>query len=154
MRRYGSRGLLAAVATSVVLSTGFAQDALFGEGQDPDLRVEVRDLKRGEGGVVTLRLRLVNGSASAYDASCGMRDREFDDSCGEFTGAYLLDATNKKKYTVVRDSEKKCVCSTIAAVEPGKKMNIWATFPAPPAEVSEVTVVVPLFEPIEGVPIN
>ena len=107
MRRYGSRGLLAAVATSVMLSTGFAQDALFGEGQDPDLRVEVRDLKRGDGGVVTLRLRLVNGSASAYDASCSMRDPAFDDSCGEFTGAYLLDATNKKKYTVVRDFGEK-----------------------------------------------
>ena len=33
-------------------------------------------------------------------------------------------------------------------------MNIWATYPAPPAEVTEMTVIVPLFEPIEGVPIN
>ena len=32
-------------------------------------------------------------------------------------------------------------------------MNIWATYPAPPADVAKVTVVVPLFEPIEGVPI-
>ena len=111
-------------------------------------------LKRGDGGVVTLRLRIVNGSAGAFDASCDMRDPDFDDSCGQFTGAYLLDASNKKKYAVVRDSEKHCVCSAIDGIEPGKKMNIWATFPAPPAEVSKVTVVVPLFEPIEGVPIN
>jgi hypothetical protein len=131
-----------------------AQDVLYGEGQDPDIRVEVRDLKRGDGGVVTLRLRLVNESADAFDASCDMRDPTFSDSCGEFTGAYLLDAANKKKYTVVRDSEKKCVCSGVDAVEAGKKMNIWATFPAPPEGVNAVTVVVPLFEPIEGVPIN
>jgi len=104
--------------------------------------------------VVTLRLRLVNNSDSAFDAKCEMRDPDFSDSCGQFTGPYLLDASNKKKYAVVRDSEKNCVCSTVETVEPGKKMNIWATFPAPPAEVSKVTVVVPTFEPIEGVPIN
>ena len=133
--------------------TVLAQDVLFAEGENPDIRVEVRDLKRGDGGVVTLRLRLVNGSGEAFDASCGMREPGANDSCGDFTGAYLLDAANKKKYTVVRDSDHKCVCSGISAVEAGKRSNIWATYPAPPAGVTEVTVVIPLFEPIEGVPI-
>jgi hypothetical protein len=131
-----------------------AQDVLYGEGQDPDLRVEVRDLKRGDGGVVTLRLRLVNDTGEAFDPSCDMREPGSNDNCGTFSGAYILDAPNKKKYTVVRDSEKNCVCSGVEAIEPGKKMNVWATFPAPPEGVSQVTVVVPLFEPIEGVPIN
>ena len=156
MLRLGSLGLFAALAVVSQLSAAptLAQDVLFGEGQDPDIRVEVRDLKRGDGGVVTLRLRIVNESGEAYDASCDMRDPSANDSCGEFTGAYLLDAANKKKYTVVRDSERKCVCSGIEAVEAGKRMNLWATYPAPPEDVSEVTVVVPQFEPIEGVPIN
>jgi hypothetical protein len=156
MRSAACRGVLAALIASTMFSVGpaGAQDVLFGEGQDPDIRVEVRDLKRGEGGVVTLRLRLVNESAEAFDASCDMRDPAANDSCGEFTGAYLLDATNKKKYTVVRDSERRCVCSGIDAVEPGKRMNLWATFPAPPEDVTAVTVVVPQFEPIENVPIN
>jgi hypothetical protein len=117
------------------------------------LRVEVRDLKRGDGGVVTLRLRLVNDSDEAFDGRCDLRATG-SESCGDFTGAYLVDAANQKKYTVVRDSEGKCVCSTVAVVEPGDKTNVWATFPAPPAEVAEVTVVVPLFEPIENVPIT
>lgn len=151
MRSYALVVCLAAVGAAV---PAFAQDVLFAEGENPDIRLEVRDLKRGDGGVVTLRLRLVNGSGETFDASCGLRDPEFNDSCGEFTGAYLLDAPNKKKYTVVRDSEKKCVCSGIAAVDPGKRTNIWATYPAPPADVAKVTVVVPLFEPIEGVPIT
>ena len=147
------------VAVSMYASVFFAapvlaQDVLFGEGQDPDIRVEVRDLKRGDGDVVTLRLRLVNDSDAPFDASCDMREPAANDSCGDFTGAYLLDAVNKKKYLVVRDSESHCVCSGIEAIEPGKKMNIWATYPAPPDGVTEMTVVVPLFEPIEGVPIN
>ncbi|MGH6925312.1 MAG: hypothetical protein ACRED5_16395 [Propylenella sp.] len=156
MSRFASLGALPAILAGALSLAGpvGAQDVLFAEGQNPDLRVEVRDLKRGDGGVVTLRLRLVNGTGDAFDPSCDMRDPGFNDSCGEFTGAYLLDAANKKKYTVVRDSEKKCVCSGLEAIEPGKKMNVWATFPAPPEGVTQVTVVVPLFEPIEGVPIN
>jgi hypothetical protein len=157
MGRIASCCLFAALVAAPATFFGVpavAQDVLYAEGQDPDIRVEVRDLKRGDGGVATLRLRLVNDSSETFDPSCDMRDPDFSDSCGEFTGAYLIDAANKKKYTVVRDSEKNCVCSSLEAVEPGKKMNIWATFPAPPETVAEVTVVVPLFEPIEGVPIN
>ncbi|MEX0853916.1 MAG: hypothetical protein WD036_11640 [Bauldia sp.] len=155
MGRLALRGLPAVVVVCATLSSpAIAQDLLYGEGQDPDTRVEVRDLKRGDGGVVTLRLRLVNDTDSAFDVACDLRDSDANDSCSEFTGAYLIDAANKKKYTVVRDSEKNCVCSSVDKVEPGKKMNIWATYPAPPADVTAVTVVVPLFEPIEGVPIN
>lgn len=130
-----------------------AQDALFGEGQNPDVRVEIRDLKRGDGGVVTLRLRLINGSSESFDASCAMRDPNYNDSCGTFSGVYLLDAANQKKYLIVRDANNVCVCSTIDDVAPGQRMNIWATFPAPPEDVTDVTVVVTLFEPIEDVPI-
>jgi hypothetical protein len=146
---------LACIAVLAVSQAGpaLSQDVLFAEGADPDIRIEVRDLKRGDGGIVTLRLRLVNGSAEAFDASCDMREPQANDSCGEFSGAYLLDVANKKKYLVVRDGEKKCVCSGIEAIEPGGKTNIWATYPAPPPGVTAVTVVVPQFEPIEGVPI-
>lgn len=131
-----------------------AQDVLFAEGETPDVRIEIRDLKRGDGDIVTLRLRLVNESGEAFDASCTMREYGANDNCGTFSGAYLLDAANKKKYLVVRDTEGLCVCSGIAALDDGKKTNIWATYPAPPLDVTAMTVIVPLFEPIEGVPVN
>ena len=156
MGRFACRGLIAALVFPSVFFAApvFAQDVLSAEGETPDVRIEVRDLKRGEGDTVTLRLRLVNESGDAFDASCDMREPGANDSCGEFSGAYLLDAANKKKYLVVRDTEGKCVCSGVDSLEDGKKMNIWATYPAPPADVTKMTVVVPLFEPIEGVPIN
>ena len=131
-----------------------AQDILFAEGETPDVRVEVRDLKRGDGDTVTLRLRLVNESGDVFDASCSLREYGANDNCGTFSGAYLLDAANKKKYLVVRDTEGVCVCSGIAGLDDGKKTNIWATYPAPPLDVTAMTVIVPLFEPIEGVPLN
>lgn len=131
-----------------------AQEVLSAEGQTPDVRIEVRDLKRGDGGTVTLRLRLINESAEQFSASCTMREESANDSCGTFSGAYLLDAPNKKKYLVVRDAENKCVCSGVENLDAGARMNIWATYPAPPADVQKLTVIVPLFEPIEGVPIT
>ena len=149
-----SAGLLAAALLAGAREPAFGEDVLSAEGETPDIRVEIRDLKRDGDGTVTLRLRLVNDSTESFDHDCGMRDNDFGDACETFSGAYLLDGANKKKYLVVRDSEKKCVCGNIADLEPGKKVNIWATYPAPPAEVAKVTVVVPLFEPIEGVPVT
>ena len=156
MRRSALRGLVAAVLASTVFCAApvLAQDVLSAEGETPDVRVEVRDLKRGDGDTVTLRLRLINESGGTFEASCEMREPYANDDCGAFSGAYLLDAANKKKYLVVRDTEGKCICSGVDNLEDGKKMNIWATYPAPPADVTEMTVIVPLFEPIEGVPIN
>lgn len=149
-----SMGLLAAGLLAGISSATAQDDVLYAEGQDPDVRVEVRDLKRGDGGTVTLRLRLVNETGEAFDASCQIREAGSNDSCGTFSGVYLLDAANQKKYLVVRDSEQNCVCSTIDRLDDGKRMNLWATFPAPPADVERVTVVVQQFEPIEGVPIT
>jgi hypothetical protein len=142
------------LAISLAGAPATAQEVLSAEGETPDVRVEVRDLKRGDGGTVTLRLRLVNESGENFEASCRMREEGTNDSCGIFSGAYLLDAANKKKYLVVRDTDGKCVCSGVDDLADGKRMNIWATYPAPAAEVTKMTVVVPLFEPIEGVPID
>ena len=149
-----SGALLAAGLFASTERPAFGEEVLSAEGETPDIRVEIRDLKRDGDGTVTLRVRLVNDSTESFDHDCGMRDDDFSDACETFSGAYLLDAANKKKYLVVRDSEKKCVCGDIADLEPGKKVNVWATYPAPPAEVVKVTVVVPLFEPIEGVPVT
>jgi hypothetical protein len=67
---------------------------------------------------------------------------------------HLIDAANKKKYLVVRDTQKKCVCSQVRSLKKGDSSNAWAKFPAPPETVQKLTVVVPGFEPIEGVPVT
>ena len=156
MRRFAMRGLMAGIVGAAICSSSpvLAQDVLSAEGETPDVRIEVRDLKRGDGNTVTLRLRLVNESGGEFKGSCLMREYGANDNCGTFSGAYLLDPANKKKYLVVRDTEGNCVCSGIDDLKDGKKMNIWATYPAPPADVAKLTVIVPAFEPIEGVPVN
>jgi hypothetical protein len=69
--------------------------------------------------------------------------------------AHLIDAANKKKYLVVKDTSGKCECSPIRGdVSKGSPVNLWVKFPAPPESVQKVTVVVDGFEPIESVPLT
>jgi len=53
---------------------------------------------------------------------------------------------------VITDSGGTCVCSNnlTTKLEPGKSINLWARFPAPPAEVKEVSVIFPHFIPTDA----
>jgi hypothetical protein len=49
----------------------------------------------------------------------------------------------------------KCECTEIRGnVTKDGPVNLWAKFPAPPATVQKITVVVSGFEPIESVPLT
>ena len=63
---------------------------------------------------------------------------------------------NKKKYFVVRDSEKNCLCSQAVddVKEGGGRVTLWAKFPAPPPEVQKITIQIPHFQPIDDAPIS
>jgi hypothetical protein len=122
------------------------------DGQSPDVHLEVMQLKRGSGGTVTLRFRVINGgkdNLGIYGLMSGKESPSVD-------GVHLLDAANKKKYLVVRDSEGNCVCSRglDSPIKPGESMNFWSKFPAPPDTVEKISVVVPHFEPMDDVPIS
>lgn len=122
------------------------------DGEQSGMRVDVTELKRGSGGTVTLKFTLINGSEAPFTLADNLRGA----GAGyNVSGVYLLDTANRKKYHVIMDAEQNCVCSTNVpyTVEAGTSVNLWAKFPAPPAETSEVGVVVPHFIPMDGVPI-
>lgn len=133
-----------ATPTSLVV----AQGALVGEGERPGTKITIRDVKRDDGGTVTLRFQLANendAKASIYAIIGGYLDGR----------VHLIDAANKKKYLVVKDSAGKCECTHISGeVSKGSVVNLWAKFPAPPESVKRITVVVGGFEPVESVPIT
>ncbi len=147
--------LLVIAAAAVVGSAPVsAQPGLVAEGDTPGQRIEIRDLKRDDGGTVTLRFQLINESEQDIGACSSYRDASVD-PCGTVGAVHLIDAANKKKYLVVRDAQKLCVCSTgLKTLRKGDRANAWAKFPAPPDAVQKVTVVVPGFEPVENVPIT
>jgi hypothetical protein len=123
-------------------------DELIGEGEDPDTKIIVKQLKRDEGGTVTLKFQMINDSEKAKDVYHVLAG-PLDDK------VHLIDAANKKKYLVVKDASGECECTQVkGSVAKDKPVNLWAKFPAPPEDVQKVTVVVSGFAPVESVPIT
>lgn len=119
-------------------------------------RAELKELRQTAGGIVTLKMAIVNtgagnlsfGGLTFSDPELGGKDY------GSFGGIYLIDPVNKKKYMVLRDAENSCVCTRdFPSIAAGQRLNVWARFPAPPEDVTKVSVVIPTFLPMDDVPI-
>jgi hypothetical protein len=127
------------------------------DGEKSGARIDVTELKRASGGTVSLKFTLTNGGSDVFGtASAYFGDKEVSaDEYRDVSGIHLIDPVNKKKYFVVVDSGKHCVCSKgIPDVKAGEKLNLWAKFPAPPAEVTKVTIEIPHFQPMDDVTIS
>jgi hypothetical protein len=70
---------------------------------------------------------------------------------------YLLDPANKKKMLVVTDATGRPIGTDIGSsfrVKPKESYAAWAKFPAPPASVEKITVVIAKTPPFEDVAIG
>jgi hypothetical protein len=136
----------AAFAAAAAAPGAFAQNAIAtADGETTGIRIEITELSRTSGETVTLKFRLIADrgvEATPYELMESSDLRE----------VHLVDAAGKKKYLVIKDSDGKCVCSGGLKQQSisGKSMNLWARFPAPPAEVKEVSVVFPHFIPTDA----
>jgi hypothetical protein len=148
------RSIISLVVLSVA-ALGFAAtpasvpaQELVGEGEKAGTKIVVRGLKRDEGNTVTLRFQVVN-EGNKSEPLYHLIGNSLDGH------AHLIDAANKKKYLVVKDSAGKCECAPIRGnLEKGSPINLWAKFPAPPESVQKITVVVDGFEPVDSVPLT
>jgi hypothetical protein len=157
---------LASVMMSAALAVGTAPllagqaqkpaSVATGEGEIDGLRVEVTELKRTTGDTLTLRFTLINESAPSFDFSdLADHNRDLSGEGHAIGGIHLLDPLGKKKYFVARDTAGKCVCSSrLVSLQRGQRVNLWAKFSAPPAEVEKLSIVLPKFIPIDDVPIS
>lgn len=61
-------------------------------------------------------------------------------------GATLVDPKGKKRYYVLRDTEGRPLTTTsIGTLEAGQSLPVFMQFPAPPTDVTEVTLQLPTF---------
>ncbi len=82
----------------------------------------------------------------------------------KFGDVYLTDLKNKKKYYPLKDSSGRYLAGPAADwleggtysawMKPGDRFIFWIKFPAPPADVEKIDVMVPGFLPFEDVPIK
>jgi len=138
----------AAAPASVIAST---------ESDQGGVRIDITELKRTSGGTVNLKFVITN-SGDKYFQTSGYRlaDQEVNSDYRAVSGIHLVDPVNKKKYFVVRDADKNCLCSQDVAdiKESGGRATLWAKFPAPPPEVQKITIQIPHFQPIDDVTIS
>ena len=131
-----------------------------GDGEKSGSRIDVTQLKRVAGNMVSLKFVLVNDSNDGIPISYNFLPAEegptqMGTDTDSIAGVYLVDAAGSTKYTVVRDAHGVCACSTgLSTVGPKSKVNLWAKFPAPPDSVTKLTVTVPHFQPVEDVPLT
>ena len=68
---------------------------------------------------------------------------------------YYVDTKNKKKYPIIKDTEGSPLSSNLKYLDvgAGETKAGWAKFPAPPPDVTAISVYIPGAPPFENVPI-
>lgn len=145
----------ASPATAAAPAAPAAAAIATADGEKPGLRIEVTELKRGSGDTVSLKFTLVNDTDEVFGIHSNyLGDTSLNEDYASVGGVHLVDAAGKKKYMVVRDSEKACVCSSgVKEIPAHSRASLWAKYPAPPATTTAVSIVVPHFSPMDDVPI-
>lgn len=142
---------LGALLSGVVAGPGEAAEPL--AVQDSNVEGVVAEITecRRKGGVLTVQMRLRNGSGSDQSFYV-VNNRNYD--------AFYVVADNKK-YFVLRDSEKTPLAPAADAgggvrisLKKGASWTWWARYPAPPAEVKAVDYYTPLTPPFDGLPVS
>jgi len=134
-----------ASASPAAAAAGKTADTEFGDG----VTVELISVTRGDNDL-TVKFKYTNsGSKTAefYHSNYGHQNIA--------AVVYYIDPKNKKKYTAIQDSEGKPVASLGESIrlEAGASKAQWVKLPAPPADTTTITVVLPGAPPFEKVPI-
>jgi hypothetical protein len=126
------------------------------ESQGTTLHVEITGLER-RGRLVTLSWTITNTGSDEWGMSSWMG--ETAGGLGlTVAGVSLVDPRNAKRYRVARTGEPDdltCVCSGYdVTTYPGEKVPLYATFTAPPPEVTSIDVEFPILGVYGDVPIS
>ncbi len=139
---------------SVMLFVFWMPSSVFGQGDVIQMQqtnvagviAEVIQCKRKKG-VLNIKVRFTNNG----NDKASLR---IDTHHGDYKGFYVT--AKNKKYFVLKDTEGIALAPKYIGVEikKGESYYWWAKFPAPPAEIKEVNIVIPKVLPFEDVEIT
>jgi outer membrane protein OmpA-like peptidoglycan-associated protein len=123
--------------------------------------VELTALSRTSDDVVTGQFRITNDGSADLKLATTLFESDLvsrhPDGAGlqAATGIGLLDGVGNKFYMPLWTTDDQCLCSDLSAtaVPPGDSADVYAVFPAPPADVRRVSVVLPNTVALHDVPI-
>ncbi|WP_116213642.1 hypothetical protein [Streptomyces olivoreticuli] len=118
---------------------------VIGEMKGPDgVVIAVNSAVRDSGGFVTVSGTLTNGGSKPFNAIHWLSKETDMKSRSSISGASLVDGSSKKRYLVLRDTDGECLCSTgLTNIKPQESRPVFAQFPAPPENVTDVDFQVP-----------
>jgi hypothetical protein len=144
-----------------VIATSEAQ--LSSAGKVVPVKIELSAPRR-EQGFVTVKVRMTNALAEGQGSSLGWQiantfagETRGPHGSDIFSGIYLLDRKNQKQYLVARNANEEFLASNSlngVFVKPQQKVELFATFGAPPADVQAVDVFIPRIPVFENVPLG
>jgi hypothetical protein len=148
-----------ATTAPTTAATAAPARAGIGEGEQPGVHVEIKELKRSSDTIMKLKYLVVNDSEQPLPVANGyLADRSRNALGNEkdtASGLTLLDESGKQKFVIMRDSDDKPLCSVdVTDIGPKSRSELWADYPAAPFSVSKVTVIIPHFQPISDVAIT
>ncbi len=118
------------------------------DGDINGISVELTSVQK-TGDTIMVRFKYINSGDKGTGALYTQVGGQIEDMI------YCVDAKNKKKYLVIRDTEKNPLASALhnLEVKAGETKGCWAKFPAPPADATVISVYIPGAPPFENVPI-
>ena len=121
------------------------------ETEKEGVTAELLSVSRTDGDSLTIKFKYSNGSQK--ELKLGELSEYGHDNVAE--KVYYIDGKNKKKYSVIKDTEGKFIASNMkSTLAAGESKSGWSKLPAPPADVTAVTVYLPGTPPFEGVKIS
>lgn len=116
------------------------------DGMELDITAAVRD----SGGFVTVQGNMRNTTDNDFNHTSDWSGSELDVNTavggGSVVSATLVDAKEKKRYYVLRDTENRPLVTTVSSVKAKSSTPVFMQFPAPPETVNQVTFSLPTFQ--------
>ncbi len=124
------------------------------------VEVALLSVKRVSDGTLTVKWEYRNKTDKPKRLGESFKGMGWSEPFSLVYDAYLVDAHNKMKYPVVKDTKGNLVAGKhgghgkVFVLEPKKTLGTWAKFIAVPPDVKIISVFIPGAQPFEDVPIS
>lgn len=116
---------------------------------DEGLEMVVHSAKRDSGGFLTVSgdFKNTGGQSFVTPVQWSGQEEAVAGAGPSLAGMTLVDSVGKKRYYVLRDTDNRPLTTSNyePSIEPGKSLNFFAQFPAPPSSTSKVDLQFPGF---------
>jgi hypothetical protein len=154
-RRFQKPALLSAIAACLALTATAAEPIATAETNWDGVSVNVMSVAR-KGSILTVKFAAVNEGEAAQQVAFGFIGNDV---------SYAVDEESGTKYYVLTDEEGNPVASAKEwmpnsthginrEVAPDKSLRVWMKLPAPPPEITAISLFLNETDPIENVPIT